>query len=130
VTRFYYLMALEKCGFAPAPGNWSLKRPQLPPQRKYLRALNIETGQLAWEIPQVGTTESKHWAGVMDTAGGILFYGDPGGALVAVDERDGRPLWYFPTNDVIKASPISYMADGKQFVALAAGSAILSFALP
>ena len=129
VTRLYYVMALEKCSFVPQPGYWKAKRPQLPPERKYLRALDIETGKTVWEIPQIGTTESKHWAGVLATAGGIVFYSDPGGAFVAVDERDGKPLWHFPTNAVIKASPITYVAGGKQFVALAAGSNIISFGL-
>ena len=130
VTRLYYVMALEKCEFVPEPGKWNVKRPQLPPERKYLRALNIETGKVVWESPQIGTTESKHWAGVLDTAGGVLFYGEPGGAFVAVDERDGKLLWHFPTNEVIKASPITYTVDGEQFVALAAGSNIISFGLP
>ena len=129
VSRLYYVMALEKCGFVPPPGNWNAKKPPIPPERKYLRALNIETGRIVWEIPQIGTTESKHWAGVLATAGGILFYSDPGGAFVAADERDGKTLWHFPTNEVIKASPITYMVDGRQYVALAAGSHIISFGL-
>ena len=94
-----------------------------------MRALDIETGKVVWEVPQTGTTESKHWAGVLATAGGILFYSDPGGAFVAADERDGKTLWHFPTNEVIKASPITYMVDGRQFVAVAAGSNIISFGL-
>jgi PQQ-dependent dehydrogenase (methanol/ethanol family) len=130
VTRLYYVMALEHCGFVAEPGKWNMKRPQLPPASKYLRALNIETGKVAWEIAQIGTTESKHWAGVLGTAGGILFYGEPGGAFVAVDERDGKSLWHFPTNEVIKASPITYMVDSEQFVAIAAGSNVISFGLP
>lgn len=129
VTRLYYVMALEKCGYVPPPGNWGAKKPPLPPERKYLRALDIETGKVVWENPQIGVTESKHWAGVLATAGGILFYGDPGGTFVAVDERDGKPLWHFPTNEVIKASPITYEVLGQQFVALAVGSNIISFGL-
>jgi len=128
-TRLYYVMALEKCSFVPPPGNWNAKKPQIPTERKYLRALDIETGKVVWEVPQTGTTDSKHWAGVLATAGGILFYSDPGGAFVAADERDGKALWHFPTNEVIKASPITYMIDGRQFVAVAAGSNIISFGL-
>ena len=129
MTRLYYLMVLEKCGFAPQPGQWSANKPQLPAERKYLRALDIESGKVIWEIPQTGTTESKHWAGVLATAGGLLFYSDPGGAFAAVDQRDGKPLWHFLTNEVIKSSPITYTVSGRQYVALAAGSNIFAFAL-
>ena len=85
---------------------------------------------MVWEKPQIGPTASKHWAGVLDTAGGVLFYGDPNGDFVAVDERDGKTLWHFPTNEVIKASPITYTVGHEQFVALAVGSNIMSFGLP
>jgi alcohol dehydrogenase (cytochrome c) len=64
------------------------------------------------------------------TAGGLLFFGDPNGDFVAGDETDGKTLWHFPTNDVIKASPITYAVAGKQYVAVAVGSTIMSFALP
>lgn len=67
---------------------------------------------------------------MLATAGGLLFYGDPSGDLVAVDERDGKVLWHFPTNEVIKTSPITYWIGGKQFIALAVGSNIMCFGLP
>ena len=66
----------------------------------------------------------------LGTSGGVLFYGDPNGDLVAADERSGATLWHVPTNDVIKASPITYMTGGKQVVALAVGSSIMCFGLP
>ena len=53
---------------------------------RYLRGLDIETGRMVWEIPQVGPTDGKRVAG---TAGGTLFYGDASGNFVAVDERRG-----------------------------------------
>src|SRR5229473_1619725 len=83
-----------------------------------------------WERPQLGPTASKHWAGVLDTAGGVLLHGDPNGDFVAVDERDGKLLWHFPTNEVIKASPMTYTVAGTQFIALAVGSNIMCFGLP
>jgi PQQ-dependent dehydrogenase (methanol/ethanol family) len=130
VTRLYYLMALEKCSVRLLPGSWNKEHPVEKPGKKYLRALDIETGRVVWEIPQIGPTDGKKWAGVLDTAGGILFYGDPNGDFVAVDERDGKHLWNFPTNEIIKSSPITYTVNGKQFVAIAAGASIVSFSLP
>ena len=126
VTRLYYVMALEQC--VPTGPRKSLVAAD--PGQKYLRALDIETGKVVWEKPQIGTTASKHWAGVLDTAGGVLFFGDPNGDFVAVDERNGDSLWHFPTNEVIKASPITYLVNGKQFIALAVGSNIMTFGLP
>jgi glucose dehydrogenase len=68
-------------------------------------------------------------AGVLGTAGGVLFYGDASGYLVAADERDGKTLWRIPLNATVKTSPMTYTVNGEQFVALAVGSNILSFAL-
>jgi glucose dehydrogenase len=64
------------------------------------------------------------------TAGGLVFYSDPDGTFVAADARNGKPLWHFATNVAMKASPMTYTVDGKQFVAVAAGSNILCFGLP
>jgi glucose dehydrogenase len=121
-THLYYLMALDSCRArrGPAPD---------PPQ-KYLRAMDIDTGKVAWEKALTGTTESKRWSGVLATAGGLLFYGTPFGDFAAVDARDGKSLWHFVTNQTIKAAPVTYTIAGKQYVAIAAGSDILCFGLP
>jgi PQQ-dependent dehydrogenase (methanol/ethanol family) len=130
VTRLYYLMVEEKCVARLPPGKYKTDRPPDKPGKKYLRALDIETGKIVWQIPQIGPTEGKRWAGVLATAGGIVLYGDPNGDIVAADEKTGKTLWHLPTNETIKASPMTYMVDGKQFVALAAGANIVCFALP
>ena len=127
-TRLYYLMTLEDCheiATGPVASEEAAK-----PGERYMRAINIDTGNVAWEIPQTGPVILKTWSGVLATAGGLVFYGDPNGAFVAVDEREGKTLWHFDTNVGMKASPMTYLVDGKQFVAVAAGSAFLSFALP
>jgi PQQ-dependent dehydrogenase (methanol/ethanol family) len=130
LTRLYYVMALEQCATGHSLGHWTTPKLPLESARKYLRALDIESGKVVWEIPQTGTTEIKHWAGILATAGGVLFYGDPAGDVVGVDQRDGKPLWHFPTNEVIKASPITYTVDGKQRIALAVGANVMCFGLP
>ncbi len=130
VTRFYYVMAIEKCTVNLLPGSWKTARPAEDPGKKYLRAINIDTGQIAWEIPQVGPVDGKRVAGILGTGGGLLFYGDPSGNLVAVHERDGKTLWRLPLNTTIKTSPMTYSIGGKQFITLAVGANIMSFALP
>jgi PQQ-dependent dehydrogenase (methanol/ethanol family) len=121
-TRLYYLMALEEC---------TGEKPSYPDQKgqRFLRALNIDTGQIAWEIPQPGNARAKTWSGVLATAGGLLFYGQPNGGFAAVDQRNGKTLWEFPTNVFMKASPMTFMVNGQQFVAVAAGPNILCFGL-
>ena len=130
VTRLYYVMALEKCVVKLSPGSWKTEHPQEEPGKKYLRALDIESGKVVWEKPQIGPAEGKRNTGVLATAGGVVFYGDPNGDFVAVDERDGKVLWHFPANGESKASPMTYAVGGKQFVALAVGPNIMCFGLP
>lgn len=129
-TGLYYVIALESCRVSLSPGSWKTGPPPVEPGQKYLRAINIETGELAWEVPLVGPINGKRGAGLLGTAGGLLFYGDPSGYFVAVDERDGKTLWRIPLNAIVKTSPVSYSVDGKQFVALAVGSNIMAFGLP
>jgi len=48
---------------------------------------------------------------------------------MAVDAVDGKPLWHFQMNQSWKASPMTYMFDRAQHIAIAAGSNIIAFAL-
>ena len=121
-TRLYYLMALEECVGKPTG------YPDQTGQR-FLRALNIDTGEIAWEVPQPGAARAKTWTGVLATAGGLVFYGRPNGGFTAVDQRDGKTLWQFPTNVRMKASPMTFSFRGNQYVAVAAGPNILCFGL-
>ena len=130
VTRLYYVVALEKCEAKLTSSGVMKSKTDQEPGMKYLRAFDIETGKIVWEAPQIGPVDGKRNSGVLATAGGILFYGDPSGDVIALDERDGKALWHFPTSGINKASPMTYMAGGKQFVALAVGPNILCFGLP
>ena len=116
-THLYYFIAKEECG-----------RPDRTSQR-FLRALNIETGDIVWDVPQFGPAPNKIWTGVLATAGGLIFYGQPHGGFAAVDQRDGKTLWQFPTNVRMKASPMTFTVGGKQYVAVAAGPNIICFGL-
>ncbi len=122
-TRLYYFMALEECTGKPTG------YPDQTGQR-FLRAVNIETGEIAWEVPQPGPARAKTWSGVMATAGGLVFYGQPNGGFSAVDQRNGKTLWTFPTNVRMKASPMTFSFGGNQYIAVAAGPNILCFGLP
>jgi alcohol dehydrogenase (cytochrome c) len=95
--------------------------------QKILRAINIQTGDISWELPQIGPATT--WGGVLATATGLLFFCDDSGMFVAVDAARGKPLWSFQANQAWHASPISYQFDGKQYVAIASGQTVTAFAL-
>ena len=52
------------------------------------------------------------------------------GALAAADAKSGARLWSFQTSQVWKASPMTYVFDNKQHIAIAVGQSIVAFALP
>jgi alcohol dehydrogenase (cytochrome c) len=78
-------------------------------------------------LPQPGPAES--WGGTLATATNLVIFCEETGALVAADATTGRPLWSFPTNQLWKASPMTYVFDNKQYIAVAAGGNILAFGL-
>ena len=137
-TGLFYFNALERCNvFSKAHGEWvsgksymgGTARPAPGESfEKFLRAINIQTGEIAWEVPQV-TTSATASAGVLSTASGLVFYGENSGSFMAVDAADGKILWQFPTNQTWKASPMTYMFDNKQYVAIAVGQSIVAFGL-
>jgi alcohol dehydrogenase (cytochrome c) len=137
-THSIYFMALELCetyffkseAFEEGHEFYSTGVKRIPgePPQKVLIAFNLETNSIAWKYPQSGTGRSS--AGTMTTASGLLFFGDDAGSFEAVDARNGKPLWHFNTGQDMSASPMSYAIAGKQYVAIAAGSDIFSFALP
>jgi alcohol dehydrogenase (cytochrome c) len=137
-TGLYYVQTFEKCSiyFKSDQGDWEKGRDYLggtqrtvpdPEPRRLLRAIDIRTGTIAWEMAQPGPALS--WGGTLTTATGLVFVAEEGGALMAVDAVSGTPLWSFETNQTWRASPMTYMFDGKQYVAVAAGPNIIALAI-
>ena len=91
-----------------------------------LRALDPASGRLKWEFRHISPT----WSGVLSTAGGLLFTGDAEGNFIALDATTGKPLWHFQMGGAVYASPMAYAVDGKEYVAIAAGSSLYAFGLP
>jgi alcohol dehydrogenase (cytochrome c) len=137
VTQLYYVQTEDKCGiFTRVDMEWEAGKgymggsfaPAPEPARRVLRAIDINGGKTAWELPQAGRANS--WGGVLGTAGGLVFFGEDSGALAAADAENGELLWSFPANARWRASPMTYMFDGRQYIAVANGSTIVAFALP
>ena len=136
-TNLYYVQTNDKCGiFTKVPAEWEAGKgfmggsfaPASEPAQRLLRAIDITTGKAVWSLPQTGTVNS--WGGVLSTAGGVVIFGEDSGALMAADAATGKALWSFQTSALWKASPMTYVFDNKQYVAIAAGSNIIAFGLP
>ncbi|MGD0797447.1 MAG: PQQ-binding-like beta-propeller repeat protein [Acidobacteriaceae bacterium] len=91
----------------------------------FVRAVRLDTGAKVWDYPLLEGGES----GVLATAGGLAFFGENGGTFTALDSKTGVPVWHFETGQPWRASPMTYMVGGKQYVVLAGQGGIQCFAL-
>lgn len=90
-----------------------------------IRALDARTGETKWTF----RLHSPPWAGVLSTAGGLVFSGSDEGNFYALDARTGKPLWDFQTGGAVGANPISFTVDGKQRIAISANAVLYVFGL-
>lgn len=88
-------------------------------------AIDPLSGTIKWEHKVL----TPPWGGVMATAGNLVFGGTQEGVIFALDARTGERLWYFAGNERVYASPISFLANGKQYVSLAVGDVLVTFGL-
>jgi alcohol dehydrogenase (cytochrome c) len=88
-------------------------------------AIDPLSGDTKWEHKVL----SPPWGGVMATAGNLVFGGTVEGVVFALDAQTGERLWHFAGNDRVYASPISFLANGKQYVSLAVGDVLVTFGL-
>ncbi|MFI5093457.1 MAG: PQQ-dependent dehydrogenase, methanol/ethanol family [Candidatus Acidiferrum sp.] len=100
---------------------------ELPPDDAWgeIRALDAKTGETQWNFK----LHSPPWAGVLSTAGGLVFSGSDEGNFYALDARTGKALWDFQTGGAIAANPISFTVDGKQRIAISADRVLYIFGL-
>ena len=91
-----------------------------------IKALESTTGKIKWQFKMIGDS----WTGTLATAGGLVFCADSQGNFFALDANDGKPLWNIQLGNSVRANPITYAVDGKQYVEAAAGNAISVFSLP
>jgi alcohol dehydrogenase (cytochrome c) len=91
----------------------------------FVRALHPLTGELVWEFQ----VQTPPWGGLLSTAGGLVFSGTIEGDFFALDAATGELLWRLQTGGACFANPISYMSEGKQYIAIAMGSSLFAFAL-
>jgi alcohol dehydrogenase (cytochrome c) len=90
-----------------------------------IRALDPKTGDRRWEFRI--TPQSK--AGILATAGDVIFSGGVDGYFFALDAETGEELWHISLGALVQAAPITYAVDGQQYVTIAVGNVIYTFGL-
>ena len=123
--------------------------PAVAPPWGTLSAIDLNSGTYLWRIP-LGeypsladkSTGSENYGGPILTAGGVLFISATlyDKKIRAFDPRDGKLLWESTLPYAGNATPITYMAEGRQYVLIQAdnardrkspqGAAYVAFALP
>ncbi|MYB53009.1 MAG: PQQ-binding-like beta-propeller repeat protein, partial [Acidobacteriia bacterium] len=127
-TGMLYVMSRDACGVYYRTGH-SINH-QETGAKNYLRAIELATGDIAWEVQLLGVeSEEVMFAGAMATAGGLVFFGSRDGSLMAADANTGEVLWHFNTGGSIRASPVTFEAGGRQYVAITTQAGVFAFGL-
>lgn len=93
----------------------------------YLRAIDYQTGKSKWKH-DLGP--GWDWAGVLSTAGGVVFTGDVHGNMLGLDADTGETLWHAFGGGPAQGPPITYELDGRQYVLIGAHEVLYAWALP
>jgi alcohol dehydrogenase (cytochrome c) len=88
-------------------------------------AVDPQSGEQKWKFDQFDVTDS----GILTTGSDLLFTGGREGYFYALDAKAGTLLWRASLGGQIVAPPIAYEVDGKQYVAVIAGSLLATYAL-
>jgi alcohol dehydrogenase (cytochrome c) len=129
-TKILYVPLVESCmdltpvekggrGSLSTGVRWSL-RPRPNSDGKYgrLQAINLETHQSVW----IERQRAPQTTGTLATAGGVVFAGALDRVFAAYDDTTGKELWRARLGDVPSNAPITYLANGKQYVAMIVGN--------
>jgi alcohol dehydrogenase (cytochrome c) len=90
-----------------------------------VRAIDPVTGNRKWEYKMSDVTD----AGIMTTGSDLLFSGGREGYFFALDARNGQLLWKANLGGTVASGPMSYSVEGKQYIAVSAGSSLFVYGL-
>jgi alcohol dehydrogenase (cytochrome c) len=90
-----------------------------------VKAIDPRTGDVKWSFKEHDVSD----AGILTTASDVLFTANREGYFLVLNARDGSLLWRATLGSQISAAPVTYLVDGKQYVALSAGHALFVFGL-
>jgi quinoprotein glucose dehydrogenase len=92
-------------------------KPAVNPPWATLNAINLNTGEYEWKIPLGTATEQN--GGPIVTAGGLVFIGATSDNMFrAFDKKTGKLLWETKLPGWGRATPMTYMSRGKQFIVI------------
>jgi alcohol dehydrogenase (cytochrome c) len=84
-----------------------------------VQAWNVDTGKRVWTH---SFATSANWGPMLATAGGLVFSGGTNDRKFrAFDASSGKVLWEYPTNSGVIGQPVSFMIEGKQYIAVQSG---------
>ncbi|SPE38730.1 Pyrrolo-quinoline quinone [Candidatus Sulfopaludibacter sp. SbA3] len=92
-----------------------------------LEAIDTKTGDINWKH-EMG--DGDDGAGILTTAGNLLFTADTSENLMALDPATGKTLWHVAVGGRMAASPMTYELDGRQYLLTAIQNIIFAWALP
>ena len=129
-TPVDYNPGLRYTGGAPRSPNPSLLRGPINTWTSdngsgVLVAMDAASGQKKWQFKMTDVTGS----GILSTASDLVLSGGREGYFYALDARTGALLWKTALGGQVASGPMSYQVDGKQYIAVAAGHALFTFAL-
>jgi alcohol dehydrogenase (cytochrome c) len=93
-----------------------------------LEAIDYKTGAIRWK--HIYPENSGGHAGILTTAGKLLFTGDPSANAIAFDPADGHILWHAGLASSVSNGPMTYMLDNRQYIIFGAGEMLYAFTLP
>ncbi len=135
-TKLFYVAFREQCdvyyssppAYKKGQSYWGTASRSDTDDKGYgvLKAFDPFTGDVKWSFRY----HQPPMAGVLSTAGGLIFSADEDGYLMAFDAATGRNLWKMNTGSRIVSSPITYMIGRRQYVTIPSGAALITFALP
>jgi len=88
-------------------------------------AIDPRTGDKKWRFLMTDVTDS----GILTTATDLLFAGGREGYFHALDARTGTLLWNASLGGQVASGPMTFEVEGKQYVSVAAGYSLFTFAL-
>ena len=90
-----------------------------------IRAIDPATAEIQWEFPIMPRSS----AGITTTAGGLVFTGSADGYFFALNAETGEELWNISLGRRVHSAPITFEAEGKQYVSIASGNVVYTFGL-
>lgn len=136
-TKLFYFAAREQCDvFFEAPpvyvegkAYWGSVFRGWTEEKEWgiIKAMDPLTADIKWEF----RLNKAPWSGVLSTGGGVIYAADIDGYLIALDAKNGKPLWKFNLGyPSLKGGPITWQHEGRQYITMGAGSSVITFALP